>query len=207
MPSQGPLRVGIALFEDVEELDFVGPWEVFGVAGRLFPGSVQTQLFSTGSRHVRGVYGLTVDCPLTVGSIGRLDIVIVPGGKGARAAKDDRELRLFLRRVHREGTVVASVCTGALVLAAADLLEGKRATTHASALEELRAFPKVTVDPQRMIDLGSVVTSAGISAGIDMALHLVERFLGEKEARQVAVRMEYPWPPAKAAELAPSGRS
>lgn len=196
MPSRGPLKVGIAVFDDVEELDFVGPWEVFGVAGRLFPGTVQTQLFSTHSRRVRGVYGLTVECPLTLGTIGHLDLVIVPGGKGARAAKDDRDLRLFLRRVHRDGAVVASVCTGALVLAAAELLDGKRATTHASGLEELRAFAKVKVDPQRIVDLGDVVTSGGISAGIDMALHLVGRFLGEREARQVAARMEYPWPPS-----------
>jgi transcriptional regulator GlxA family with amidase domain len=193
MPSGGPLRVGIVVFDDVEELDFVGPWEVFGVAGRVFPGSVQTQLVSSRSRRVRGVYGLTVDCPMSIGTIGRLDIVIVPGGKGARAAKEDRELRLYLRRVHKEGTVVASVCTGALVLAAAELLDGKRATTHASALEELRAFPRVHVDPQRIIDLGSIVTSAGISSGIDMALHLVQRFLGAKEAQQVAERMEYRW--------------
>jgi len=98
----------------------------------------------------------------------------------------------FLRGVHPAKTVVASVCTGALVLAAAGILDGKRATTHWAALEDLRAFPRITVDHRRYIDLGDVVTSAGISAGIDMALHLVERFLGKEKASEVAERMEYP---------------
>lgn len=191
MPSQGPLRIGIVVFDDVEELDFVGPWEVFGVANRLSPGTVQTQLLSSRGKQVRCVYGLTIDCPLTLGTVGRLDLVLVPGGKGARAAAEDRDLRLFLRRVHREGTVVASICTGALVLAAAGLLDGKRATTHAQALEELRSYPKVVTDPQRLIDLGDVATSGGISAGIDLALHLVGRFLGDDKAESVAARMEY----------------
>lgn len=194
MPSSNPLRVGIVLFDDVEELDFVGPWEVFGVANRLFPGSVHAQLLSSQSKRIRAVYGLTIECPLTLSMAGKLDVLVVPGGKGARSAMNDRVLRLALRQLHRDGTVVASVCTGALVLAAAGLLDGKRATTHAAALEELRAFPKVVVDPQRVIDLGSVATSAGISAGIDLALHLVERFLGEEQAQQVARRMEYPVP-------------
>lgn len=192
MTEDKTLRFGIVVFDDAEELDFVGPWEVFGVANRLFPGKVHTDLLSVKGSWVRAVYGLRVECPFTIRTCGRLDLVVVPGGKGARSAMKDRDLRLFLRAIHRDGTVVASVCTGALVLAAAGLLDDKRATTHSNALEELRAFPKVRVESKRVIDQGSVVTSGGITAGIDLAIHLVSRFLGEEEAKAVASRMEYP---------------
>jgi transcriptional regulator GlxA family with amidase domain len=192
-----PLRVGILVFDDVEELDFVGPWEVLGMAARLVPGSLNMRLISLRGGSIRAAYGLKIEASDPVDASGRLDLLIVPGGKGARALLKEGAILDFIRRAHAEGTVVASVCTGALVLASAGLLDGRRATTHWAALDDLRAYPKVSVEHQRVIDLGKVVTSAGISAGIDMSLHFVSRFLGLERAREVANRLEYRWEPGE----------
>lgn len=188
-----PLRTGILVFEEVEELDFVGPWEVFGVLGRLHAGSIETRLISREGNPVRAAYGLQVGVSCTFKDARPIDLIVVPGGKGARAAMKSEDILSFLRSAHGEGSVIASVCTGALILAAAGLLDGKRATTHWAALDDLRAFPNVSVDHERYIDSGTVVTSAGISAGIDMCLYLISRFLGSECAREVAHRMEYRW--------------
>ncbi|MFY9717045.1 MAG: DJ-1/PfpI family protein [Thermoplasmata archaeon] len=187
-------RAGILIFDEVEELDFVGPWEVFGQAERVSPGSFETRLLSLDGKGVRAAYGLKIEASVAAQDALPLDILVVPGGKGARREMNNPEMLDLLRGMLPGKTVIASVCTGSLILTAAGILDGKRATTHWAALEDLRAFPKVTVDHQRYIDLGDVVTSAGISAGIDMALHLVERFLGKKEASEVAKRMEYHQP-------------
>ena len=190
MASHQPVRVGILVFDDVEELDFAGPWEVFGVATRLYPKSFETQLLAK-KGELHAVYGLRIAAVTHLKDCGPIDVVVVPGGRGAREVAKDEVVLDWLRNLSRKGTVITSVCTGALVLGAAGLLEGKRATTHWAALDELRAFPKVTVEHARVIDLGSVVTSAGISSGIDMSLHLVARFLDPVRANEVAHRMEY----------------
>jgi len=191
MTVSNPRRVGILVFDEVEELDFVGPWEVFGQAERVSPGSFETKLLSLDGKGIRTAYGLKVDVMAAARDALPLDLLVVPGGRGARREMKNPEMLDLLRSVRPGKTLVASVCTGALVLAAAGFLDGKRATTHWAALEDLRAFPTVTVDHRRYIDLGDVVTSAGISAGIDMALHLVEQFLGKEKASEVAERMEY----------------
>lgn len=191
MAPEGAHRVGILVFDDVEELDFVGPWEVFGVAERLIPGSFALSLVSPRGSPVRARYGLRITGTLPMKGAGRMDLLIVPGGVGAKGVMKDADVLAWIRRANEEGAIVASVCTGALILASAGLLDGKRATTHWAALGDLRAFPGVRVEHDRFIDLGRVVTSAGISAGIDMALHLVGRFLSPEKAREVAHRMEY----------------
>jgi transcriptional regulator GlxA family with amidase domain len=183
--------VGILMFDGVEELDFVGPMEVFGILNRLHPGSARTVLIGPGRTTVRTAYGLRVESDVGYPDAPSLDLLIVPGGGGVRAAARDPAILEFVRSVRDRGTVVASVCTGALLLAAAGMLDGKHATTHFAALDELAGYPKVVVEHRRFIDLGSVVTSAGISSGLDMSLHLVERFFGAELAEEVAHRMEY----------------
>lgn len=184
-------EVGILIFDDVEELDFVGPWEVFGMAARLEPGSVHVQLIGKDRGSVRAVYGLRTEVDVALPDAPPLDLLIVPGGRGARIAMGDDDILEFVRRTSVRGGVVGSVCTGALILGAAGLLAGKRATTHASALDDLRRFPGIHVEKQRYTDNGSILTSAGISAGIDMALYLVGRTFGEPLAERVAEAMEY----------------
>jgi len=187
----GPRRARVVVFDAAEELDFVGPWEVLGVASNLFPGSYAAELVSLGPPSISAHYGLTLSGLRSLYESGPPRLVIVPGGVGRRVAMKDPRLLDYLREVHRSGGVVASVCTGAFVLAEAGLLTGRRATTHASALDELRGYANVTVVEDRVVDEGDIVTSGGISAGIDMALHLVERDLGVKAAEEVARTMEF----------------
>lgn len=194
------LSTGIVVFDDAEELDFIGPWEVFQVTNRLFPGSFPTALLSAGQDRFRTRYGLHLEASGSVYEAAPMQLLVLPGGPGRSAAMKDSRLLDFLRRSHDRGVLLASVCTGAFILAEAGLLRGKTATTHWSALDELRAYPDVVVVQRRFVDDGDIVTSAGISAGIDMALHLVFRFLGREASERVAQRMEYPTvssPPAK----------
>lgn len=189
--SAAPRTVAFLLYDELEELDFVGPLEVFGVAGRLRSGTFRILTVAQSIREIRGRYGLKLmpeygfeDCPA-------FDLLVVPGGPGALEESRNPEVLSFVRQAAHKREYVCSVCTGALILAAAGLLDGRTATTHWAALDELRAFPKVTVDHRRFILDGNVMTSAGISAGIDMALHAVEMLYGRELSAEVALRMEY----------------
>jgi transcriptional regulator GlxA family with amidase domain len=184
-------NVAIIVFDDVEELDFVGPLEVFGVAERLHPGSFRTCVVAERRQSIRGVSGLVVEPEFALSQAPVPDVVIVPGGRGARREMTNSVLLNWVRKFAGRVEVTASVCTGALILASAGLLDGRRATTHWAARGELGAFPGVSLTDGRYVDEGTVVTAAGISAGIDMALHLVERFHGREMADEVAHRMEY----------------
>jgi transcriptional regulator GlxA family with amidase domain len=187
------VRIGILVFDDVEELDFVGPLEVFGVASR-FVGGIEIILLAKDGKRVRGRYGLKVQPDHSISNCPSLDILVVPGGKGAREqARFDPEILSFVR-AHAGRMPIASVCTGALILAEAGLLKRRKATTHWSALDTLRQYPGVEVKAGvRFVRDGSIATSAGISAGIDLALAIVRDVYGEETAKQVARHMEYPY--------------
>jgi len=181
--------VGILVFDDVEELDFIGPLEVFGMAARL-GADCTTTLIAAHDGEVRGSYGLRFTPAHTIESCPPVDLLIVPGGYGARThAREDPAILEFLRQ--RKGPV-ASVCTGALILASAGLLRGRTATTHYSAFDLLRAEGGIDVIEGARMTIGErVCTSAGISAGIDLSLALVARMFGDELAEQVAKRMEW----------------
>ena len=192
------MRIGILLFNDVEELDFVGPLEVFGIASKLVESLAVTTVSKDG-RSIRARYGLQVQPDHGFDSCPALDLLIVPGGRGARlGAAKDKETIAFVK-AHAATKPVASVCTGAIVLAEAGLLNGKKATTHHTAIEMLRQYPEVTVVEGARFVLGErVATSAGISAGIDLSLEFVRNHFGEKVARDVAEEMEYDLPASDA---------
>ncbi len=190
-PATAKRSVAILVFDEVEELDFVGPLEVFGVTNRLKPDSMPTFTIGTSGREMQGVNGLTVKPLYSFQTGPGFNILVVPGGKGARREMKNPETLAFVKQAARNCELVASVCTGSLILAAAGLLDGKRATTHWAALEELRQFSKVHVDHQRFIREGRIITSSGISAGIDMALHIVKELQGSEVSKDVAHRMEY----------------
>jgi transcriptional regulator GlxA family with amidase domain len=195
--------VGILIFPEVEILDFCGPFEVF--ASTVLPrgeGAPERRAFTvfTIGEHpdvvsCRG--GLLVQPNYTLANHPALDIVVVPGGYGTRREQENRVVLDWIARQRKGGALAASVCTGAFLLAAAGLLDGKRATTHWTAIDTLRTgFAEMTVlDNERVIDEGDVITSAGVSAGIDMALHVVRRLHGETVARATARDMEYDWAP------------
>jgi transcriptional regulator GlxA family with amidase domain len=185
------MRVGIILFDDVEEMDFAGPLEVFGVASSL-TNKVEVATLSKNGEPVRCRYGLRVQPEHSFSNCPPVDLLIIPGGSGARErAMRDSETLDFIRTQSSKAHV-ASVCTGALVLAEAGLLDGHRATTHHEYIEALRRYPRIeVVSGVRYISEESVSSSAGISAGIDLALEIVRKNFGEAVVTEVREEMEY----------------
>jgi transcriptional regulator GlxA family with amidase domain len=189
-------RVGILLFEEVEVLDVCGPYEVFSVAGRrhgLIPFEVRLVAETLGP--VTGRNGFIFTPHECWADAAPFDLLVVPGGPGARRAMHHPATLAWVREQAAAAELLLSVCTGALILATAGLLEGLAATTHHGALELLRESTPRTrlLSGRRVVDNGRIVTSAGVAAGIDMSLHIVGRLLGPALARDAAEYMEYPW--------------
>lgn len=187
-------NVAILIFDDVEVLDFAGPFEVFAVTDELCNHEAfHTFTVALNPATVRARNGLKVVPDFALERCPAPNILIVPGGAGTRPLLNQPMLHEWLRlRAHR-ADVVMSVCTGALVLAKAGLLDGLRATTHHENFAELRQLaPRTEVDESaRFVDNGKILTAAGISAGIDCSLHVVERLLGSAVATNTARYMEY----------------
>jgi transcriptional regulator GlxA family with amidase domain len=197
--------VGIYLFDRVEVLDFAGPFEVFSTAARvksrLKPGAPKPFKVVTISERLRPIKargGLSVQPHFDFTDHPAVDILIIPGGDVSSELKQ-AEVIDWIARTASGTSVTASVCTGAFLLGKAGLLNGKRATTHWEDVADLRAmFPEVQVETSsRWVDTGQVITSAGISAGIDMSLHIVRRMEGEELAIRTARQMEYEWHPQR----------
>ncbi len=189
--------IGILLFDGVEELDAVGPWEVFGVAAKEQP-DIRTITIAPTMDVVTCAKGLRLLPDHAIETAPKLDIILVAGGEGVDRGLENRVLLDWIARVSRDCTWVTSVCTGSLLLAAAGPARGKRATTHWAALDRLRqqGFVREVVAQTRYVRDGNVVTAAGVSAGIDMALWLLGQMYSPELARRVQRRMEYdPAPP------------
>jgi len=192
--------VGILIFDEVEVLDFCGPFEVFSVARRpgetdRDPALFRVVTIAERPGTVRSVGGLLVEPHFTFSDAPQPDILVVPGGMGTRRERLNSAMIAWIRERDRATEITASVCTGAFLLAEAGLLDRLRATTHWSTLEWMRQqYPAIEmVSGTRYIDEGHIVTAAGISAGIDMSLHLVARLEGPETATWTARRMEYDW--------------
>lgn len=194
------LSVGILVFDDVEILDFSGPYEVFSTAARVQARMHHAEpqfrcfLIAAEMRPVRARGGMKVlpDCVLPPSP--DIDVLIVPGGDVSQVL-GNHVVTGWIRAQAKDAVITASVCTGAFLLAEAGLLNGLAATTHWEDQEELQArYPALKLRQNvPWIDCGKVVTSAGISAGIDMSLHLVERLAGRQLAQATAKQMEYRW--------------
>jgi len=192
---------GILLFEDAEELDFAGPWEVFTVARMLRPEDRVVTIAAT-REPVRAAKGLRVLPDHSFADAPPLDVLLVPGGQGTRREVGKAELIDWLRKAGASCSWVTSVCTGALLLHEAGFAKNERVTTHWGFIEQLRARGQVEVlEKIRWVRDGNLVTSAGVSAGIDMALWLVGQIHGPALARQVQHIMEYEPAPPYAAEV------
>ena len=195
-------RVGIVLFEDIEVLDFCGPFEVFCAARlneekrREEPSPFEVRLVAEYPESVTTTGNMQVIPHYTFENCPPLHILVVPGGWGTRKELNNPTMLEWLRARAAEVETLTSVCTGSMLLGFAGLLNGRRATTHWRSLSWMRdSFPEVTVEFQKhVVEDGRVVTSAGISAGIDMALKVVARHFGENTARATARHMEYPYP-------------
>jgi transcriptional regulator GlxA family with amidase domain len=193
------MRIAIALFEECEELDWAGPWEVLASWSRGWPqdgADVVTVAETSGA--VRCAKGLRVLPDCTWETLGEVDVLVYPGGIGTRAQLGDERIRERIRSLARAGVLMTSVCTGSLVFADAGILDGQAATTHCSQIEllaELGEGIDVRAD-ERYVDVGQLITAAGVSAGIDMALHLVARLASVERATEVKRAIQYePQPP------------
>ncbi len=191
-------NVAILIFDGVELLDFCGPYEVFSVAGRqrdVPPFHVYTVADRPGSVLTRN--GLSVHPHFSLGDAPTPAVLVVPGGYGVRQVMTDEAVLGWVRSRAQAAELVLSVCTGSLLLGRAGLLEDRAATTHHSALSELRAeAPGVVIlETERFVDNGDLISSAGIAAGIDAWLYTVARLLGPEEAEEAARHMEYDWKP------------
>lgn len=195
------ITYGIVAYDDAEELDFVGPWEVFTM-GAQANGEDRVVLLAERREPVRCHKGLRVIPDHAFADAPPLDVVLLPGGQGSRREQDNPVMLDWVRRTAARCTWVTSVCSGALILHAAGLLKGRKATTHWSVVPMLREKGDVTLlERIRYVRDGNVVTSAGVSAGIDMALWLVGQIHGPDFARGVQRFMEYDPAPPYAAEV------
>lgn len=192
------LQAGVVLFDAAEELDLGRSLEVLATWSRLAPAEVTVLTLAPTDQPVRGANGVRVLADHTWQSAPPLDVLVYPGSPGADDQLGDDVVQAFVRGVARQGTLMTSVCTGSLVYADAGLLDHRPATSHWAALEQLAALgTSIEVRPHdRFVDDGAIVTAAGVSAGIDMALHLVARLHSPERARQVRRIIEYePAPP------------
>ncbi|TNE83431.1 MAG: DJ-1/PfpI family protein [Gammaproteobacteria bacterium] len=195
-------KLGILVFDEVEVLDFSGPFEVFSVARlneesrRSEPSPFDVMLVAQFDRPVIATGGLKVLPDATFKDCPPLDVLLVPGGLGTRWEMHNEKLLSFVRARAGEVELLASICTGALILGSAGLLDGRTATTHWHSLQLLgELFPSIDVDCQaRVVRDGNIMTSAGISAGIDMSLDILAGYFGDEVARFTASYMEYPYP-------------
>jgi len=197
------MNIGIIIFDGAEELDFVGPWEVFTMSNEVFrfsrkPTEDEVFLVSETGNTVRCAKGMRVVADHSFASCPPLDILLIPGGQGTRREIKNHAMLCFVARQAAHCTWVTSVCTGAFVLVAAGPAEGKRVTTHWLAFDELEKIGgagELVRDERYVVD-GNVVTSAGVSAGIDMALWLTGERFGAEHGLMVQRGMEYaPAPP------------
>lgn len=191
--------IGIHLFPGVEELDAVGPWEVLACWARRWPDDGwKVVTFSRVADELVAANGLRMRADHDWATLPALDVVVWPGGPGVWQQLEDPDQLDWVRRQADRGTLMTSVCTGSLVLAAAGVLAGRRATTYWASIDTLAELdPTIEVSPdERWVDTGEVITASGVSAGIDMALHLVRRLAGAERARQVRKVIQYdPVPP------------
>ncbi len=192
-------NVAIFIFDEVEVLDFCGPFEVFSVTGRrqgMQPFNVYT--VAETRRAVLARNELSVNPKYDFTSCPTPDLLVIPGGFGTRREMENPVALAWLRACFPHAELVLSICTGALIMAKTGFLDGLAATTHHGAVEELRqAAPRTTIEAsRRFIDNGKVIVAAGVAAGIDASFHVIARLLGKEQALETATYIEYDWQPA-----------
>jgi transcriptional regulator GlxA family with amidase domain len=195
------INVGIFIFDEVEVLDFAGPFEVFsrtrllkGAESRRSNDSAPFNPFtvSIDTKPLTATGGLKIIADYTFNNFPKIDILIVPGGYGTRTLLNNEILLKWIKAVSDKANITASVCTGSLLLAKAGLLEGKRATTHWGAIEALKSISKdIQVITERRVVNDEIITSAGVSSGIDMAFMIVENLYGEQVASDTSKYIEF----------------
>lgn len=190
-----PRNVAILIFDNVEVLDFTGPFEVF-ITGSNRGKDFNVYTVAEFDRPIISLGNLSVNPTYTIYNCPKPDILIIPGGWGSRIEMQNEIITKWIREISNDVELLLSVCTGALILAKANLLDGLQITTNRLAINELKEVAPETaeiVENARYIDNGKIILSAGVSAGIDMSLYVVSRLFGEERAKNTAELMEYDW--------------
>lgn len=187
------MKIGIYVFDNVEELDFIGPFEVLSYVNKIKPNTVEIYLLSRKVKEIKAYNGLRFLSDKLISQIKEkeLDLLILPGGKGRIDESKDVEVQKFIKKVFPNLKLIASVCTGAFFLGEAGLLENKKGTTHKNALKELKEKYKVEVTKEKVVKNNKIWLSAGVSSGIDLSLEIVKEFFGEDLMEQVKAEIEY----------------
>ncbi|MES1939867.1 AraC family transcriptional regulator [Salinisphaera sp. T5B8] len=185
------MRFGFLIFDGVEELDLLGPWELVGVWAEYFDGPGERLLVAAQPGPVRCAKGLTLTADVGFADCPALDVLLVPGGRGTRRVVDEAETIAFISECASQCQALLSVCTGAFLLHRAGVLTGQPATTHWASLDRLRALGDVAVQETRFTHAGHIWTSAGVSAGMDMTLAFIADIAGERTAGEVQRWAEY----------------
>jgi transcriptional regulator GlxA family with amidase domain len=184
-------RFGFLLFEQFEDLDFMGPWELIALWSQKHQGPQELIIVTESGAPVTSTKGLSIQANASFKNCPPLDYLLVPGGQGTRTEVDNKMMIDFIKVQAASCEQVLSVCTGAFLLQAAGLLAGKKATTHWASLERLKAFSELDVIEERFIQQEKLWISAGVSAGMDMALAFIAEIAGEKVAGDVQLFAEY----------------
>ncbi|MCJ8007197.1 DJ-1/PfpI family protein [Lederbergia wuyishanensis] len=190
-----PRNVAILIFDNVEVLDFTGPFEVF-ITGSNRGTDFNVYTVAEHDRPIIALGNLSINPAYTIYDCPKPDILIIPGGWGSRKEMHNEIITKWIREVSNDVELLLSVCTGALILAKANLLDGLQLTTNRLAINELKEIAPETaeiLENARYIDNGKIILSAGVSAGIDMSLYVVSKLLGEERAKNTAKLMEYDW--------------
>ena len=184
------LTVGVLLFPRVEELDFVGPFEVLSYINKIRPESTKVMLIAETAEPVEAFNGMKIIPDVTMANCPQLDILVVPGGKGRYAAMKNIAIQKFIQQQAKKAKYITSVCTGAFLLAEAGLLKGKRATTYHTAFAELATY-SVEVLAQKVVHENNIITAAGVSSGIELGLYILKEEFGAAVAQEAADNLEY----------------
>lgn len=185
------MNFGFLLFDDLEELDLVGPWEMISVWSEYFAGPEKCLMIAEKDEPVKCANGMIITPHAVFADTPPLDYLLIPGGFGTRKEAENKTLIDFVAEQAEICRVILSVCTGSFILYSAGLLKNKKATTHFSMLDKLRSLPEVDVVEERFVKQDQIWTSAGVSAGIDMALALIAQEAGEETAGKVQLYAEY----------------
>jgi cyclohexyl-isocyanide hydratase len=184
------ITIGILIFPQVEELDFVGPFEVLNYVNKMQPDSTKVLLVAETLDPIRAFNGMRVLPDVTLQDCPELNIVIAPGGKGRFAAMKNPAIKKFILQQSKTAHYMTSVCTGAFLLAEAGLLKGKKATTYHTAFSELESY-SVQVIPSKVVRDGKIITSGGVSSGLELGFYLLKELFGVSISQEVAYKIEY----------------
>lgn len=187
------MKIGIYVYDKVEELDFIGPFEVLSYVNKIRPHTLEVILLSRKVKEIKAYNGLRFFSDKLISQISEkdLDLLIFPGGKGRIDESKEAEVLKFIKKVYPNLKLIASVCTGAFFLGEAGLLENKKGTTHKNALEELKEKYKIEIIKEKIVKNDQIWLSAGVSSGIDLSLEIVKEFFGEDLMEQVRAEIEY----------------